>query len=993
MQKGTIGAAKIGGSIALLLVAIVFSVYFVIPALAALDNTVNTVILRNPANNTYVRGNITLNASLSGTNVSDNATFYYQNSTGYFYIGLNQTIGPNNFTFNFNTSILFNGVYSFFVNATNLTGSVANATNGNITVDNTAPTLSISTPSAGQILKVGADGFIWVNGTIYDNLGMGSTNISLNSTDFSIWSFSGANNTAFTARNNTYVADGYFAINVGYLDAAGNAGNATRNITVDNTVPVLNFPSPANASYVYGTTTQLFQINVTETNFNSSANITLYYMQHGGGGWTSAATSCYDIVGSAGLSAGGPYKCNATISSLIYPEGTQIDFFFNTTDLAGNGGANGTQSNYLYTTIDRTAPKYANLNSNMTNATTIKRGTVIKLTANWSDNYVLDSYKLSHNGTSSWANTSSAFSGSWSNVTIGTSEFANGVLFQAKIYANDSANNENATLTYQWTIDGTAPTYANYTNTTNNTQVSKQAGIKIMAQWADNLELQNYWLWENVSVADGGVNVSFGSFPTTGNWTNITLPSMSSLTPGNIFQAKIYANDTSNNENYTKTYQWTIDNQIPQYSSNDTNSSTDYAKSILIYSNWSDNIDLDYAWLETNESGTLLNVTAGSYGTININLSSEQTWSNFTWYNSSIDSGTVILWRIYVNDTTGNENVTINRTFTFDNVNPVITIITPANNSYNNSLAGYEWINGTIYDDVAMSDSLNISITGANASQYEVYNFSSLNNTAFKVRNNTPLNDGQITITIGYMDKAGNIANKTILFYKDTAAPSAAVGLTNSSSGTYAPSASQAVQVAVTDALQTNASITLNYTSFTSGVQVWTTKTMTGTPGTTTIYSTTIDTTNPSQDNGWIVRYYIIGVDNATNSISAVSNNVSYPLGNLTIDIYCGNNGTAWTNGLCTGLYLYGTGWKQYSFPSGTAVINTLSSLSGNRTTPKVLESIQGKYNIIYYYNGTQWTSYDPSVSWAQNDLKYMNNTNTYPYHFNMTAAGVVRIA
>ena len=33
-------------------------------------------------------------------------------------------------------------------------------------------------------------------------------------------------------------------------------------------------------------------------------------------------------------------------------------------------------------------------------------------------------------------------------------------------------------------------------------------------------------------------------------------------------------------------------------------------------------------------------------------------WSNFTWSNSSIDVGTIIQWKIYYNDTSGNENVT-----------------------------------------------------------------------------------------------------------------------------------------------------------------------------------------------------------------------------------------------------------------------------------------------------------------------------------------------
>lgn len=39
------------------------------------------------------------------------------------------------------------------------------------------------------------------------------------------------------------------------------------------------------------------------------------------------------------------------------------------------------------------------------------------------------------------------------------------------------------------------------------------------------------------------------------------------------------------------------------------------------------------------------------------------TWANFTWSNSSITSGTTIAWRIYFNDTYGNENATSVQTF------------------------------------------------------------------------------------------------------------------------------------------------------------------------------------------------------------------------------------------------------------------------------------------------------------------------------------------
>jgi len=49
---------------------------------------------------------------------------------------------------------------------------------------------------------------------------------------------------------------------------------------------------------------------------------------------------------------------------------------------------------------------------------------------------------------------------------------------------------------------------------------------------------------------------------------------------------------------------------------------------------------------------------------IDMKDSVDWTWSNFTWQNASITLGTKVSWRIYYNDTLGNENVTDIMTFT-----------------------------------------------------------------------------------------------------------------------------------------------------------------------------------------------------------------------------------------------------------------------------------------------------------------------------------------
>jgi hypothetical protein len=76
---------------------------------------------------------------------------------------------------------------------------------------------------------------------------------------------------------------------------------------------------------------------------------------------------------------------------------------------------------------------------------------------------------------------------------------------------------------------------------------------------------------------------------------------------------------------------------------------------------WTDNGALSYAVLSTNETGVWKNKTA--YGSPLSFAGATSGWSNFTWQNSSIPAGTVVAWKIYANDTSGNENVTNVMTF------------------------------------------------------------------------------------------------------------------------------------------------------------------------------------------------------------------------------------------------------------------------------------------------------------------------------------------
>jgi hypothetical protein len=71
---------------------------------------------------------------------------------------------------------------------------------------------------------------------------------------------------------------------------------------------------------------------------------------------------------------------------------------------------------------------------------------------------------------------------------------------------------------------------------------------------------------------------------------------------------------------------------------------------------WTDDVALNTAILATNETGAWANKTA-NYSSPML-ISGTGNWSNFTWNNASVASGTLVGWRIYANDTSGNWNVT-----------------------------------------------------------------------------------------------------------------------------------------------------------------------------------------------------------------------------------------------------------------------------------------------------------------------------------------------
>jgi hypothetical protein len=464
----------------------------------------------------------------ASVNVSDKLVSIYRNdsllSTGY-------TPHENDTTLNLSI-----GNYTYVANWS----GDANYTTSSTTVyvyinDTTAPTIDYADPTPANNTNQTSTS-VTFNVTHSDQY-PSKLILYLNETPNTTQSYSGSF-TNITLTNLYGVYTYYVLVN----DTNGNTNRTSLQlIKVDNVAPSLTSPTPSSNSYIQGTSSQTFSI-VASDSVSQVKNGTVNYKKSSDVDYTSQALdSC----------SGTNTTCTFDLSlsnTGTYPDGTIVQYYFKVYDYAGNLGNNGTASQPLLTTIDRNPPTYAN---NATNTTAVKVGDPILIYVQWSDNHALSYAWLATNETSAWQNKTANYSSPanlsglsyWSNFTWQNASVSAGTVVQWKIYANDSAGNENVTATGSFTIDGSAPTYTSNVTLANNTQYAPSRNYGFEINWTDNIAVSDVvfqWGTTNYTyLGSGGVNKS-------GN--DIYYYNLTNLAAGTYYY-KWYANDTSNNWN------------------------------------------------------------------------------------------------------------------------------------------------------------------------------------------------------------------------------------------------------------------------------------------------------------------------------------------------------------------------------------------------------------------------------------------------------------
>jgi hypothetical protein len=203
------------------------------------DTTSPIVSISSPKNGATVSGAV---------NISGLATDDVGISSVEFYVDGSKKSTDTTFpySYNWNTTAVSEGPHTLSAKAYDAAGNIGTSSSVTVSVDNTDPTVSITSPTSGQLVS----GSTAVTATAADNNAVTKVEFyvdgNLKTTDTSSpYSYSW---------DTTTIADGSHALTAKAYDAANNVGTSkTVTVTVDNTKPTASISSPASGKTVSGT--------------------------------------------------------------------------------------------------------------------------------------------------------------------------------------------------------------------------------------------------------------------------------------------------------------------------------------------------------------------------------------------------------------------------------------------------------------------------------------------------------------------------------------------------------------------------------------------------------------------------------------------------------------------------------------------------------------------------------------------------------------------
>ncbi len=612
-------------NIGLMLLGIIF-LLFAIMVNAAL----NGVTLDTPQSNENISGTYTLSATVTGN--ADNVTFYWSNDTGttWYLIGTNNTAGSY-FTYSMDTSAIGDDTGLYF-NATAMNDTtIVSSTNTGITVDNTPPLISPTTPSDGENIS----GTVWINATWSDETSGVETAryIWSNSTWAGNWiSLNGTNDTA-------ELKDGDYNITYNATDYLGNSNTTYITVSVDNTKPTIDLVYPPPGSSLTGSV-EIMGVASDASPEAISSNDTRFTWNNTYNDWgftnnTPLSDGYYVLNISANDSAGNEnftistftldnmppsvviiypqnitYPSNITLINTSITDSTGVDkvlaevddssnitlvfdgsFYINNTINLGEGThririyANDTLSNMnsteeVYFTVDNAPPYIEYMPPTPGNETNISGAKTINISSPDSD---LDTIIIYVDSVQVQSCPTSPCEYSWD-----TTGYSDG-LHNFTATANDTVGNINSSLSVRTvTVDNTPPDIIPITPAEG--EILKGT-IDVNAVWSDDATQVGVSRFRWMNTTD------------TGTWANLNGTLDTTLLSDGSYNINFWANDSAGNINQTNV-SITVDNTLPQVIINSPqNNSVVQASSVLLNASIVET-NPDTLWWQLDSNGT-----------------------------------------------------------------------------------------------------------------------------------------------------------------------------------------------------------------------------------------------------------------------------------------------------------------------------------------------------------------------------------------------------
>lgn len=459
------------------------------------DNGDPTASITDPNDGETASGDVAVNATSSDATTS--VTSFTLSIDG---TQVTSTSGSDiNYTWDSDNGSWSDGPHTLTVEATDELGNTASESIS-VTLDNTAPTASFSSPGSGDIVG----GTIDVTADASDG-GSGLSTLTLEDNNGQIGSVSSAPNTF--SWDTTRVDDGSRTLTLTATDNEGNTTTETLMVTVDNTVPAnVQFNTPADGSVVSGTAVTVeIQGNDNQTSVDALELRDSSGIPIDSDNMNNPATFSWD---STSVSDG-----QQSLTAVAYDE-------------AGN-----TTSTSISVTVDNTAPGLTI--SNPSNNADVTDTVSISASASEPTSSVA-SMEIKIDGTTvNTASSSNSIGYSWDSTTEPDG------MHTVTVSATDTAGNT-ASETRTVYVDNSAPYNVTFDNLTSNQAVNGTVGVDVSAA-DDESGIQSISLsdndgqvgsvasspdtisWDTTGLSDGSKTLTLTAEDNVGNTTTATL--------------------------------------------------------------------------------------------------------------------------------------------------------------------------------------------------------------------------------------------------------------------------------------------------------------------------------------------------------------------------------------------------------------------------------------------------------------------------------------